>query len=198
MIGEDFIQNEPVCLILGDNIFYGEGLPAYLQNITKLETGACLLGYRVKDPSRYGVASLDDKGNVLTLEEKPKHPKSNYAVTGLYFYDNQVVALSKQLKPSARGELEITDLNLVYLKQQQCRLEILGRGIAWLDTGTPQSLQEACRYVEVIESRQGLKIACIEEIAYRMNFIDKSGFMDIIEAYPNSDYRQYLEEIMLG
>lgn len=197
IIAEDFIQNEPVCLILGDNIFYGEGLPAYLKEITALTTGACLLGYYVKDPSRYGVATLDAQGNVMALEEKPKMPKSNYAITGLYYYDGQVVELAKQLKPSARGELEITDLNNLYLKQQQLRFEILGRGIAWLDTGTPESLQEASRYVEVIESRQGLKIACIEEIAYRLQYIDKPQFMQIIESYPNSDYRHYLQSLLV-
>lgn len=196
-IAEDFIQNEPVCLILGDNIFYGEGLPAYFKDITQMTSGACLFGYYVKDPSRYGVATVDGQGKVLTLEEKPRQPKSNYAVTGLYFYDNQVVELTKQLKPSVRGELEITDLNNLYLNQQQLRFEILGRGIAWLDTGTPESLQEACRYVEVIESRQGLKISCIEEIAYRMKYIDKTEFVNIIEAYPNSEYRQYLEGILI-
>lgn len=196
-IGESFIQNEPVCLILGDNIFYGEGLPAYLKQMTHLETGACLLGYYVKDPSRYGVAMVDANSNVISLEEKPQNPKSNYAVTGIYFYDKQVVELAKSLKPSPRGELEITDLNNLYLKQGQLKFEILGRGIAWLDTGTPQSMQEACRYVEVIESRQGLKIACIEEIAYRMRYIDKAQFVNIIENYPNSEYRQYLEGLLL-
>jgi glucose-1-phosphate thymidylyltransferase len=143
------------------------------------------------------VASIDACGKVITLEEKPAQPKSNYAVTGIYFYDHQVVELAKSLKPSPRGELEITDLNLLYLKQHQLQFEILGRGIAWLDTGTPQSMQEACRYVEVIESRQGLKIACIEEIAYRMNYIDQAQFLNIIESQPNSDYRQYLEEILV-
>lgn len=197
MIAEDFIQNEPVCLILGDNIFYGEGLPKYLKNLATLKEGACLLGYYVKDPKRYGVATLDKQGNLIGLEEKPEKPKSNYAITGIYFYDNQVVEMAKQLMPSKRHELEITDLNKAYLANNQCQFEILGRGIAWLDTGTPESLQEASRYVEVIESRQGLKIACLEEIAYRMGYIDKAQFIELTENYPNSQYREYLEEILL-
>lgn len=197
MIAEDFIENEPVCLVLGDNIFYGEGLPAYLKKLADLKTGACLLGYYVKDPERYGVATLNAQGELIGLEEKPKAPKSNYAITGIYFYDNQVVELAKQLKPSQRNELEITDLNKLYLQKNQLKFEVLGRGIAWLDTGTPQSLQEASRYVEVIESRQGLKIACIEEIAYRMGYIDKGQFVQLVESYPNSDYREYLETMLV-
>lgn len=196
IIGEKFIHNEPVCLILGDNIFYGEGFPAYLKNISSLQSGACLFGYYVKDPERYGVAELDSHGNVVSIEEKPKKPKSSYAITGLYFYDNQVVELAKALKPSSRGELEISDLNALYLKQNQLRLEILGRGMAWLDTGTHESMQEASRFVEVIESRQGLKIACIEEIAYRMKYINQNDYVKLIEDYPQSQYRAYLETIL--
>ena len=196
IIGEKFIQNEPVCLILGDNIFYGEGIPAYLKGISQLKTGACLFGYYVKDPERYGVAELDKQGNVLSIEEKPKHPKSHYAITGLYYYDSQVVDLAKTLKHSKRGELEITDLNAIYLKNKQLRLEILGRGVAWLDTGTHESLHDASKFVEVIESRQGLKIACIEEIAYLLKYINRSQYEKLIEDYPQSQYRAYLESIL--
>ncbi|MBS0286842.1 MAG: glucose-1-phosphate thymidylyltransferase RfbA [Proteobacteria bacterium] len=196
ILGESFIDNKPVCLILGDNIFYGEGLPAYLKNLTSLQTGACLFGYYVKDPERYGVAEINDEGKVLSIEEKPKNPKSNYAITGLYFYDNQVVTLAKQLKPSKRGELEISDLNNEYLKQNNLHLEIMGRGMAWLDTGTHESLHDASKFVEVIESRQGLKIACIEEIAYRLKYISKAQYLQLIEEYPQSQYRAYLESLL--
>ncbi len=196
IIGEEFINQEAVCLILGDNIFYGEGLPAYLKNIANLKTGACLFGYYVKDPERYGVAQINEQGKVIHIEEKPQHPKSNYAITGLYFYDNQVVKLAKTLQPSKRGELEISDLNNLYLKQEQLHLEILGRGMAWLDTGTHESLHDASKFVEVIESRQGLKIACIEEIAYRLKYISKAQYLQLIEAYPQSHYRAYLEALL--
>lgn len=196
IIGEKFINQQPVCLILGDNIFYGEGFPAYLKNITALETGACLFGYYVKDPERYGVAELDNQGKVISIEEKPKQPKSHYAITGLYFYDKQVVDIAKDLKPSKRGELEISDINTYYLNKNQLQLEILGRGLAWLDTGTHSSMQEASRFVEVIESRQGLKIACIEEIAYRMKYISLDQYIKLIEDYPQSEYRIYLEDIL--
>lgn len=196
IIGEKFINKDNVCLILGDNIFYGEGLPAYLKKICETQIGACLFGYYVKDPGRYGVVELDQKGNVISIEEKPKHPKSNYAITGLYFYDNQVVELAKKLMPSKRGELEISDLNTLYLEKNQLRLEVMGRGMAWLDTGTHESLQEASRFVEVIESRQGLKIACLEEIAYRMGTITIEKLSLLIESYPKSQYRDYLEDIV--
>lgn len=196
IIGEEFINNEPVCLILGDNIFYGEGLPAYLKNISTLQKGACLFGYYVKDPQRYGVAQIDKAGKVISIEEKPANPKSNYAVTGLYFYDTQVVNFAKQLQPSKRGELEISDLNSLYLENDQLHLEILGRGMAWLDTGTHESLHDASKFVEVIESRQGLKIACIEEIAYRLKYISQDDYIKLIEAYPQSQYRVYLEELL--
>ncbi len=196
IIAESFINQEPVCLILGDNIFYGEGLPAYLKNISALETGACLFGYYVKDPERYGVAQIDKTGKVLSIEEKPTKPKSNYAITGLYFYDKQVVDLAKTLKPSKRGELEISDLNSLYLAQDKLHLEIMGRGMAWLDTGTHESLHDASKFVEVIESRQGLKIACLEEIAYRLKYISQAQYVQLIENYPQSQYRQYLETIL--
>ncbi|MBS0289702.1 MAG: glucose-1-phosphate thymidylyltransferase RfbA [Proteobacteria bacterium] len=197
IIGEKFIAGSPVCLILGDNIFYGEGLPLYLQNIATLKEGACLFGYYVKDPSRYGVAELDSAGKVKSIEEKPQKPKSHYAVTGLYFYDNQVVSLAKTLKPSKRGELEISDLNCLYLEKAQLRLEVMGRGIAWLDTGTHESLHDASKFVEVIESRQGLKIACVEEIAFLLNYISRDAFIELIEEYPQSQYRSYLESILM-
>lgn len=196
IIAEDFINDQPVCLILGDNIFYGEGLPAYLKNLTQWQEGACLLGYIVNDPQRYGVAELDKHGKVLSIEEKPAQPKSRYAITGLYFYDKHVVSYAKSLTPSARGELEISDLNNLYLAKNQLQLEVLGRGIAWLDTGTHEGLHQASCYVEVIESRQGLKIACIEEIAYRMHYINMAQFSALIESYPRSLYRDYLEDII--
>jgi glucose-1-phosphate thymidylyltransferase len=196
IIGEKFIDQKPVCLILGDNIFYGEGIPAYLKGISNLQNGACLFGYYVKDPERYGVAELDKQGKVRSIEEKPKNPKSNYAITGLYYYDKQVVDFAKSLQPSKRGELEITDLNAIYLQKEQLRLEILGRGVAWLDTGTHESLHDASKFVEVIESRQGLKIACIEEIAYLMKYISHEQFVELIEDYPQSQYRAYLESIL--
>jgi len=196
IIGEQFIGNEPVCLILGDNIFYGEGFPSFLKELTGLQQGACLLGYYVKDPERYGVVELDANKRVISIEEKPKHPKSHYAIPGLYFYDSQVARLAKTLQPSKRGELEISDLNNIYLQQNQLRLEILGRGIAWLDTGTHESMNAASHFVEVIESRQGLKIACIEEIAYRLNYITLGQYHALIESYPNSHYRHYLENIL--
>ncbi|MBI2791872.1 MAG: glucose-1-phosphate thymidylyltransferase RfbA [Gammaproteobacteria bacterium] len=196
IIGEKFIDGKPVCLILGDNIFYGEGIPAYLKEISSLQNGACLFGYYVKDPERYGVAELDKQGKVRSIEEKPKQPKSNYAITGLYYYDKQVVEFAKSLQPSKRGELEITDLNAIYLQKEQLRLEILGRGVAWLDTGTHESLHDASKFVEVIESRQGLKIACIEEIAYLMKYINQEQFVSLIEDYPQSQYRAYLQSIL--
>ena len=196
IIGEKFIGQSNVCLILGDNIFYGEGLPNYLKNIYTTQTGACLFGYYVHDPERYGVVELDENNNVLSIEEKPRHPKSNYAITGLYFYDNQVVELSKKLVPSKRGELEISDLNTLYLKMNQLKLEVMGRGMAWLDTGTHESLHEASQFVEVIESRQGLKIACLEEIAYRMKYITQDEFISLIELYPHCQYRDYLTHLL--
>lgn len=196
IIGEKFIDNQPVCLMLGDNIFYGDGLSQHLNKYTKLTDGAAIFGYYVSDPERYGVANIDKKGKLISLEEKPKNPASNYAVPGLYFYDNQVVNFAKQLKPSARSELEITDINKIYLSKDKLELEIMGRGIAWLDTGTPQAMQDASRFVEVIETRQGLKIACLEEIAYRLKLISSAKFIDIAEAYPNCQYGVYLREIV--
>jgi glucose-1-phosphate thymidylyltransferase len=192
IIGEKFIGNDNVCLILGDNVFYGHGLTNTLRKAGDLNDGAIVFGYWVKDPERYGVVDFDETGKVLSIEEKPRNPKSNYAVPGLYFYDNQVVEISKNLKPSARGEFEITDVNMEYLKKGKLSVELLGRGTAWLDTGTPESLLDAANFIATIEKRQGLKIACIEEIAYRMGFIDKSQLKAIISSMCNCYYKDYL------
>ena len=195
LIGEEFIENDPVCLILGDNIFYGHGFGNTLRQAAALEDGAMVFGYYVTDPDRYGVVDFDNKGQVLSLEEKPLHPKSNYAVTGLYFYGNDVVGKAKTLKPSKRGELEITDLNRLYLEEQRLKVRIMGRGMAWLDTGTQESLLQAANYMHTIEQRQGLKISCIEEIAYKMEFIDKTQLLALAEQMRNSSYGQYLLNI---
>lgn len=192
LIGEAFIGDDSVCLILGDNIFYGHSLSESLQQCSRLEEGATVFGYYVNDPERYGVVSFDVDGTVLDITEKPSHPKSNYAVTGLYFYDNQVVPLAKQLSPSARGELEITDLNRLYLEQGKLNVKLLGRGAAWLDTGTHQSLLDASNFIEVVENRQGLKIACLEEIAWRMGYIDLEQVMALAEPLKKTAYGQYL------
>lgn len=191
-IGREFIGQDDVALILGDNIFFGHGLTEMLQRAAAQETGATVFGYHVVDPERYGVAEVDRDGKVLSLEEKPARPKSNWAVTGLYFYDNQVVEIAAGLRPSARGEYEITDVNLEYLRHDQLRMELLGRGFAWLDTGTHDSLHEASSFVETIEKRQGLKVACPEEIAYRMGFIDAAQLLELGEEMRNNQYGQYL------
>jgi len=196
IIGEEFIGEDSVCLILGDNIFYGHNLSMTLQKMAGLEEGACIFGYWVADPQRYGVVDFNENNEVVSIEEKPKYPKSNYAVPGLYFYDNKVVDIAKNLKPSARGELEITDVNLTYLKKRNLKVELLGRGYAWLDTGTPDSLLDASNYIATMERRQGLKIGCIEEVAFRMGYIDKNQFEEIIEKLPINDYRKYLEMIL--
>lgn len=196
IIGEEFIGNDPVCLILGDNLFYGHNLSKTLQKIEGLKKGACIFGYRVVIPQRYGVVEFNENNEVVSIEEKPKVPKSNYAVPGLYFYDNEVVDIAKNLKPSARGELEITDVNLTYLKKGSLKVELLGRGYAWLDTGTPDSLLDASNYIATMERRQGLKIGCIEEVAFRMGYIDKSQLEGIIDRLPVNDYRKYLEMIL--
>ncbi len=195
LIGEEFIENEPVCLILGDNIFYGHGFGKTLRQAATLEEGAMVFGYYVTDPERYGVVDFDENGQVLSLEEKPLHPKSNYAVTGLYFYGNDVVGKAKTLKPSKRGELEITDLNRLYLEEQRLKVRVMGRGMAWLDTGTQESLLQAANYMHTIEQRQGLKISCIEEIAYKMEFIDKVQLLALAEQMRNSSYGKYLFSI---
>jgi glucose-1-phosphate thymidylyltransferase len=195
LIGEDFLQNEPACLILGDNIFYGHGFGNTLLNTAKLSDGAVVFGYYVNDPERYGVVEFDEKGHVLSLEEKPKKPKSNYAVTGLYFYDNSVVEKAKSLKPSARGELEITDLNKLYLEDNKLSVKLMGRGMAWLDTGTHESLLQASNYIYTIEKRQGLKISCIEEIAYKRGFISRDKLLKLAKSHGKSPYGDYLKNI---
>jgi glucose-1-phosphate thymidylyltransferase len=195
IIGEEFIGNSPVCLVLGDNIFYGRGLPEILTQSSTLDHGACVFGYHVKDPARYGVVDFDSDRNVLNIEEKPQNPKSNWAVTGLYFYDATVSSMAKELKPSPRGELEITDLNNAYLKKGQLKVEFLSRGIAWLDTGTPQSLLQASNFVQVVEERQGLKIGCIEEIAFHQGFINKSQLIQLASEYGSNEYGKYLKEV---
>jgi len=192
IIAADFIGPDPCCLILGDNLFYGHGLPELLIKAGHLEKGAIIFGYRVKDPERYGVVEFDHNGTVLSITEKPKQPKSSYAVPGLYFYDHRVVQIAKNLKPSARGELEITDVNAAYLAEGLLKVELLGRGTAWLDTGTPDSLLEAAGFVATIERRQGLKMACLEEVAYRMGYIDRTQLDSLIAAMPSSDYKEYL------
>jgi glucose-1-phosphate thymidylyltransferase len=195
IIGEKFIDKDPACLILGDNIFYGSGLSKMLQRTNLESKGATVFGYYVTDPERYGVVEFGDGGKVLSLEEKPKAPKSNYAVVGLYFYDNDVVEIAKNLKPSARGELEITDLNVEYLKKGRLTVELLSRGTAWLDTGTHESLVQATNYVEAVENRQGLKIASPEEVAWRMGYISKEQLMKLAEALGKSTYGQYLKKL---
>ena len=196
VLGAEFIGNDPVCLILGDNIFYGQTLGQAMTASAKLTDGASVFAYHVKDPERYGVVEFDATGKALSIEEKPKNPKSSWAVTGVYFYDSQVVEIAKNLKPSARGELEITDVNLEYLAQGKLRVEIFGRGIAWLDTGTPDSLLTAAQFVQTIEARQGYKIACIEEIALRKGFIDEAQFKEAIKIYGKNDYGQYLDMVL--
>ncbi|HEY4786055.1 MAG TPA: glucose-1-phosphate thymidylyltransferase RfbA [Bacteroidales bacterium] len=195
LIGEQFIGNDSVCLVLGDNIFYGYGFGKILLETAKLKDGAVVFGYFVKDPERYGVAEFDSQGNVLSLEEKPKLPKSNYAVTGLYFYSNDVVKKAKTLKPSPRGELEITDLNRLYLEEKRLRVELLGRGMAWLDTGTHESLLQASNFIYTIEQRQGLKVSCIEEIAYTRGFITKEQLLKLAEPLKKNQYGEYLIKI---
>ena len=196
IIGEQFIGNDPSSLVLGDNIFYGHDFAALLGNATRRPGGATVFAYHVHDPERYGVAEFDPSGKVLSLEEKPAKPKSNYAVTGLYFYDNQVVELAKNLKPSARGELEITDLNRLYLEAGSLQVEVMGRGYAWLDTGTHDSLLEAGQFIATLEKRQGLKVACPEEIAYRSKWIDAEQVQRLIKPLAKNGYGQYLQQII--
>ena len=191
VVGEKFIGDSPVTLILGDNIFYGK--LDFFREALRMKKGACVFGYQVRDPERYGVVEFDSTGKVLSLEEKPAKPKSPFAVPGLYVYDNDVVQISRDLKPSARGEYEITDVNLEYLRRGALHVKILGRGMAWLDTGTQGSLLDASNYIAAIENRQGLKVACLEEIAFNQAFIDRAGLQANIEALPKSDYRAYLE-----
>lgn len=196
IIGKNFIQNDNACLILGDNIFYGHGLPEILNRAVQLEKGGLVFGYWVKDPQRYGVVEFNKTGKVLSVEEKPKKPKSNYAVPGLYFFDNDVVEIASKLKPSARGELEIADVISTYLRRGELRVELLGRGFAWLDTGTHESFMDASSFIEALEKRQGLKVACIEEIAYHMGFIDADQVRRLAEPFLKNDYGQYLIQIV--
>lgn len=192
IIGEEFIGDDNVCLILGDNIYYGRGLSEMLHRAVVKKVGATVFGYHVNDPERFGVVQFDKDMNAVTIEEKPKNPKSNYAVTGLYFYDNKVVDLAKSIKPSARGELEITTLNEEYLKRGELSVELLGRGFAWLDTGTHESLLEASTFISTIEKRQNLKVACLEEIAYRMGYITKEQLLKLAQPLKKNQYGQYL------
>jgi len=198
LIAEDFIGNDNSILILGDNIFYGHGfLEPIRENIANFEEGAIVFGYSVKDPKRYGVVEFDKDRRVLSLEEKPKFPKSNYAIPGLYIYDNKVCKYAKQLSPSSRGEYEITDLNKIYLRNSKLKVNLLGRGVAWLDTGTPESMIEASTFISYIESRQGLKIACLEEVAYNRGFINKVQLFNIVDEMPDSSYKDYLKNFTL-
>lgn len=192
IIGEEFIGDDSVCLILGDNIYYGSGLSKMLQESAQKQKGATVFGYHVNDPERFGVVEFDENMKAISIEEKPENPKSNYAVTGLYFYDNDVVEIAKKIKPSERGELEITDVNKVYLEQDLLDVQIMGRGFAWLDTGTHESLLEAGTFIETIEKRQNLKVACLEEIAYRMNYISKEQLYELAQPLKKNGYGQYL------
>ncbi len=196
IIGEQFIGRDSVCLILGDNIFYGGGFPLLVREAAQNNQGATVFSYYVLDPERYGVVVFDQDGNPVDIEEKPKHPRSHYALTGLYVYDNSVIDMAKHLKPSSRGELEITDLNRIYLQQNKLKVKMIGRGVAWLDTGTCKSLLEASQFVEIIEARQGLKIACLEEVAWRMKFIDDEKLETTAAQLMKSGYGQYLLNLL--
>jgi glucose-1-phosphate thymidylyltransferase len=196
ILGEEFIGDDNVCLILGDNIFYGQGFVPLVQKTSKLESGAVIFGYQVKDPHRFGVVEFDSNLKAISIEEKPKNPKSNFAVTGLYFYDNSVIEIAKNIKPSDRGELEITSINEVYLKRDMLKVELLGRGFAWLDTGTHDSLTEAGHFVQTVEKRQGYKIACLEEIAYNNGWIDKDKILKLAETLSKNEYGEYLKDLV--
>jgi len=195
IIGEDFIGDDRVALALGDNIFYGHGLPEALERAAERESGATVFGYLVKDPERYGVVEFDAEGKAVGIEEKPRKPRSSYALTGLYFYDNRVVEIARNLEPSARGELEITDVNVEYLRASQLHVELLGRGIAWLDTGTHESLLQAANFIQAIQERQGLKVACLEEIALRNGYIDRQRLRDLANTMNKNSYGQYLMQL---
>ena len=195
ILGREFIGNENVCLVLGDNIFYGYGFSDRLKRASERKTGATIFGYHVSNPSDFGVVEFDDEWNVLSIEEKPKEPKSNYAVPGLYFYDNNVVEIAKNVKPSARGEIEITSINNEYLRNKLLKVELFGRGMAWLDTGTHRSMLAAANFVEAVQTRQGLYISCIEEIAYRSGFIDKAQLEKLAQKFGKTEYGQYLYKI---
>lgn len=199
ILGEEFIGNDDAALVLGDNIFYGGGFSGKLKRVVqniKNNGGAAVFGYPVKDPQRFGVVEFDNDGKVLSIEEKPQNPKSNYAVTGLYFYDNRVVEYAKNLKPSARGELEITDLNNIYLHNDNLSVELLGRGFAWLDTGTHHSLLQAGQFVQTVEENQGIKIACLEEVAFRMGYVTKEDLRKVVDKYNNNEYYNYIKNML--
>jgi glucose-1-phosphate thymidylyltransferase len=196
LVGRDFIGRQPVCLILGDNVFFGLGLPDRLREAATLQTGALIFAYPVRNPQRYGVVEFDSDGRVLSIEEKPQQPRSRFAVPGLYFYDGQVSKIAAGLKPSARGELEITDLHRIYLERGQLRVQILGRGIAWLDAGTHESLLQAANFIQAVEDRQGLMISCPEEIAFRMGFIDTQGLRHLAQSMADNHYRSYLLSLL--
>lgn len=196
LIGKEFIGNDSVCLVLGDNIFFGHGFGEIAQRCSRLSNGGIIFGYLVKDPQRYGVVEFDNQKNVINIEEKPAHPKSRYAVPGLYFYDNEVVSIAESIKPSARGELEITDINNTYLKQGRLKVELLGRGFCWLDTGTHESLHHASTYVQTVQERQGLQIACLEEISYRLGYIDREQVERLATSMLKNQYGQYLMDLL--
>ena len=196
ILGKEFIGDDRVCLILGDNIFFGQGFKKTLHRARQLDKGGLIFGSWVRDPERYGVVEFEDGGKVISIEEKPLKPKSSFAVVGLYFYDNRVIEIAAGLKPSARGEIEITDVNNAYLRSEALRLELLGRGFAWLDTGTPESLLEACTFIETIERRQGLKVGCVEEVAYRMGYIDAAGLRELAAPLKKNQYGQYLLQLL--
>jgi len=196
LVGREFIDDNPVSLILGDNIFFGHGLPAKLRAAAELTEGALIFAYPVRDPERYGVVAFDQEGNLTSIEEKPEKPRSNYAVPGIYFYDNNVVSIAEKLKPSARGELEITDLHLEYLARKQLKVEVLGRGIAWLDSGTHESLMQAANFIQAVQERQGLMISCPEEIAFRMGYIDADKLKVLTAAMGENQYRQDLQQLV--
>ncbi|RMD66677.1 glucose-1-phosphate thymidylyltransferase [Candidatus Parcubacteria bacterium] len=198
ILGRDFVGTDPVCLILGDNIFFGHGLPQQLRTAAELREGALIFAYPVRDPERYGVVEFDEQGMAISIEEKPQQPRSNYAVPGLYFYDNQVIDIAASLKPSARGELEITDVNRAYLEKGQLQVKVLGRGVAWLDAGTHESLLQAANFVQAVEERQGMMISCPEEIAYRMGYIDAEQVRKLAEGMKNNGYGQYLLRLIEG
>lgn len=196
LIGESFIGDDDVCLILGDNIYFGESFSQKLERATDTTHGATVFGYQVTDPERFGVVEFDDDFNAVSIEEKPKTPKSNYAVTGLYFYDNSVIEMAKQIRPSERGELEITAINQMYLEQNRLKVELLGRGFAWLDTGTHESLMDASNFVYTIEKRQGLKVACLEEIAYRKGWVNKADLQELVKPLAKTGYGQYIQRLI--
>ncbi|MFC6380489.1 glucose-1-phosphate thymidylyltransferase RfbA [Psychrobacter glacincola] len=196
LIGESFIGDDDVCLILGDNIYFGESFSQKLERATDTTYGATVFGYQVTDPERFGVVEFDDDFNAISIEEKPKNPKSNYAVTGLYFYDNSVIEMAKQIRPSERGELEITAINQMYLEQDRLKVELLGRGFAWLDTGTHESLMDASNFVYTIEKRQGLKVACLEEIAYRKGWVTKADLQELVKPLAKTGYGQYIQKLI--